>query len=105
MVPPPHTARRRGRQPAKPRAWRACGREKAHLRNPRPGPGAGIAPKVRQGMDDRANTIAGWVLAAGIVALGTSIVSGEYFHAERPEEMGYEVQGVEQESGGGAAVA
>lgn len=56
-------------------------------------------------MDDRANTIAGWVLAAGIVALGTSIVSGEYFHAERPEEMGYEVQGVEQESGGGAAVA
>ncbi len=56
-------------------------------------------------MDDRANTIAGWVLAAGIVALGTSIVTGEYFHAERPEEMGYEVQGVEAEAGGGAAVA
>jgi cytochrome c len=56
-------------------------------------------------MDDRANTIAGWVLAAGIVALGTSIVTGEYFHAERPEKMGYEVQGVEAEAGGGAAVA
>jgi cytochrome c len=56
-------------------------------------------------MDDRANTIAGWVLAAGIVALGTSIVTGEFFHAERPEKMGYEVQGVEAEAGGGAAVA
>lgn len=56
-------------------------------------------------MEDRANTIGGWVLAAGIVALGTSIVSGEYFHAERPEQMGYEVQGVEQDTGGGAAVA
>jgi cytochrome c len=56
-------------------------------------------------MDDRANTIAGWVLAAGIVALGTSIVTGEYFHAERPEEMGYEVTGVEAATGGGAAVA
>lgn len=50
-------------------------------------------------MDDRANTIAGWVLAAGIVALGTSVVSGEYFAAERPEKMGYEVQGVEEEAG------
>jgi cytochrome c len=56
-------------------------------------------------MDDRANTIAGWVLAAGIVALGTSIVTGEYFHAERPEKMGYEVQGVEAEAGAGPAVA
>lgn len=56
-------------------------------------------------MDDRANTIAGWVLAAGIVALGTSIVTGEMFHAERPEKMGYEVQGVEAEAGAGGAVA
>lgn len=55
-------------------------------------------------MNDRANTIAGWVLAAGIVALGASIVTGEYFAAERPEKMGYEVTGVEAE-GGGAAVA
>jgi cytochrome c len=56
-------------------------------------------------MDDRGNTIAGWVLAAGIVALGTSIVTGEMYHAERPEKMGYEVQGVEAEAGAGAAVA
>ena len=56
-------------------------------------------------MDDRANTIAGWVLAAGIVALGTSIVSGEYYHGERPEKMGYTVEGVEEEAGAGAAPA
>ena len=56
-------------------------------------------------MDDRANTLAGWVLAAGIVALGTSIVAGEYFHSERPEKMGYVVEGVEAEAGEGGAVA
>ncbi len=54
-------------------------------------------------MNDRANTIAGWVLGAGIAALGLTIVTGEHFKAERPEKMGYAVQGVEQE--GGAAVA
>ena len=56
-------------------------------------------------MDDRANTIAGWVLAAGIVALGTSIVSGEYFDGERPEKMGYTVEGVEVEASAGGAPA
>ncbi|MDB5698587.1 MAG: cytochrome c family protein [Alphaproteobacteria bacterium] len=54
-------------------------------------------------MDDRSNTIAGWVLGAGIVALGASIVTGEWFHAERPEKMGYPIEGVEVESKGGAA--
>lgn len=54
-------------------------------------------------MDDRFNTIAGWVLAAGIVALGSSIVAGELFHSERPEKMGYPIAGVEQEGEGGAA--
>jgi cytochrome c len=56
-------------------------------------------------MDDRTNTIAGWVLAAGIAALGLSVVTGEYFHAERPEKMGYTVEGVEADSGGGDAAA
>jgi cytochrome c len=57
-------------------------------------------------MDDRSNTIAMMVLAAGIVALGSSIVTAEYFHAERPEKMGYAVEGVEAEaSEGGEAVA
>jgi cytochrome c len=54
-------------------------------------------------MDDRFNTIAGWVLFAGIIALGTSIVAGEMFHSERPEKMGYPIAGVAQEGEGGAA--
>ena len=56
-------------------------------------------------MDDRSNTIAGWVLFAGISALGLSVVTGEYFHAERPEKMGYTVEGVEAEGGGDTAAA
>lgn len=52
-------------------------------------------------MDNRTNTIAGWVLGAGIVALGASIVTGEMFHAERPEKMGYPIEGVEVEGEGG----
>ena len=54
-------------------------------------------------MNDRSNTIAGWVLAGGIVALAATIITGEYFSAERPEKMGYEVTGVEAEAGSGAA--
>ena len=54
-------------------------------------------------MDDRFNTIAGWVLFAGIVALGSSIVAGEMFHSERPEKMGYPIAGVAQEGEGAAA--
>jgi cytochrome c len=54
-------------------------------------------------MNDRANTIAGWILFAGIAGLGLTIVSGEYFKGERPEKMGYEVQGVEQEGAAAAA--
>jgi cytochrome c len=56
-------------------------------------------------MDDRFNTIAGWVLFAGIIALGSSIVAGEMFHSERPEKMGYPIEGVAQEGEGGAAAA
>ena len=52
-------------------------------------------------MDDRFNTIAGWVLFAGIVALGSSIVAGELFHSERPEKMGYPIAGVQEEGEGG----
>ena len=54
-------------------------------------------------MDDRFNTIAGWVLFAGIVALGSSIVSSELFHTERPEKPGYPIAGAEEETGGAAA--
>lgn len=51
-------------------------------------------------MDDRFNTAAGWVLFAGIVGLGLAILSGKYFHAdnpERPEQLGYVIEGVETE--------
>lgn len=56
-------------------------------------------------MDDRFNTAAGWVLFAGIIALGSSIVSGLYFQADSPEhseKMGYFIEGAEKEAGGGA---
>ena len=54
-------------------------------------------------MDDRFNTIAGWTLAAGIVALGLSSLSSHYFRADkeqRPEKMGYEIAGVVSSAGG-----
>lgn len=58
------------------------------------------------GMDDRFNTIAGWTLFGGIVALGLSSLSAHYFDAnkaERPETMGYAIEGVEAEGGSAAA--
>ena len=45
-------------------------------------------------MDNRRNTLAGWLLGAGIVALGATIVTGEMFESERPEKMGYPIEGV-----------
>ena len=53
-------------------------------------------------MNDNFNTAAGWVLFAGIIALGSSIASTLYFHADKPEhseEMGYFIEG---EAEGGA---
>ncbi len=54
-------------------------------------------------MADR-NTIMGWVLGAGICALGFSILSDKYFATHRPHKMGYAVQGVVEDSAGPAAV-
>lgn len=57
-------------------------------------------------MDNRTNTIAGWVLGSAGIALGLSIASGMYFHTGVPEKMGYPVQGDAAEGGSGeAAVA
>ncbi|MBX7459077.1 cytochrome c family protein [Qipengyuania sp. 1NDH17] len=58
-------------------------------------------------MDDRFNTASGWVLFSGIVALGASIASGMYFHADSNDvleqgEAGYYVEGVEEEGGADA---
>ena len=55
-------------------------------------------------MKDRQNTINGWILFAGIVALGGTIVSGEVFKGERPEHLGYPIEGVVEE-GAESAVA
>ncbi|ALR22240.1 c-type cytochrome [Sphingobium baderi] len=52
-------------------------------------------------MGDRFNTVAGWALFAGIIALGGAIVSSKYYHSERPEKMGYAIEGVEAEGEGG----
>ena len=57
-------------------------------------------------MQDRNNTVAGWALFSGIVALGLGTLSAHYFLAdksERPEKMGYEIEGVVSSEGGGAA--
>ncbi|MBH1991635.1 MAG: cytochrome c family protein [Sphingomonadaceae bacterium] len=52
-------------------------------------------------MGDRFNTVAGWALFAGIIALGGAIVSSKIFHDERPEKMGYAIEGVEAEGAAG----
>lgn len=57
------------------------------------------------GSGDIFNTAAGWVLFAAGLGLGLSILSGKYFHgneAERPEQLGYVIEGVEEEGGAAA---
>jgi cytochrome c len=56
-------------------------------------------------MDGRFNTIAGWVLGAGIVFLGANLVTHEIFQDGRPDTMGYPINGVEEEGHGGGAAA
>lgn len=56
-------------------------------------------------MDDRFNTAAGWALFAGIVALGGTILSGEYFKHETVEKGGFAVADASPEAGGGGAAA
>ncbi|GAA0297413.1 hypothetical protein GCM10009087_04000 [Sphingomonas oligophenolica] len=54
-------------------------------------------------MDNRTNTIAGWVLGSLMVALGLSIAGDMLFHSEKPEKAGYPIEGAATEGGGGAA--
>lgn len=54
-------------------------------------------------MTDRLNTIFGWLLFAGVVALLLRFLVGLIMpEAERPEELGYVIQGVEEEGGAAA---
>jgi len=58
-------------------------------------------------MADNFNTIAGWTLFSGIVALGLASISGHHFGADkphRPETMGYKIAGVVSSEGGAAEV-
>lgn len=54
-------------------------------------------------MSDQFNTIAGWTLAAGIVALGGTVVTGQIFKHHPVEAGGYAVAGAEGGADGGAA--
>jgi cytochrome c len=56
-------------------------------------------------MNDRFNTIAGWVLGGGIVLLGGMLITGEIFSAHSPETKGYPIEGVVEENGKGEAAA
>ncbi|MEO6093990.1 MAG: cytochrome c family protein [Novosphingobium sp.] len=58
-------------------------------------------------MDDRFNTVAGWTLFSGIVALGLTTLSARYYEADknpRPEKMGHPIEGVVSSEGGEKAV-
>jgi len=54
-------------------------------------------------MSDQFNTIAGWTLAAGIVALGGTIVTGQLFSHHPVESGGYAVESADGGAEGGAA--
>jgi len=60
----------------------------------------------QNGGGDLFNTAAGWVLFAAGLGLGLSILSGKYFHGDkpqRPEKLGYVIEGAAEEGGGAAA--
>jgi len=56
-------------------------------------------------MDNRTNTIAGWVLGACGVALGLTIVGGMLFQPHHLEKMGFPIEGVAEEGAGGGEAA
>ncbi|MEO0871089.1 MAG: c-type cytochrome, partial [Pseudomonadota bacterium] len=56
----------------------------------------------QQAGGDLFNTAAGWVLFAAGLGLGLSILSDKYFHGsdpERPEQLGFVIEGVETDDG------
>ena len=62
----------------------------------------------QNGGGDLFNTAAGWVLFAGVVGLGLSILSSKYFHGDkpqRPEQLGYVIEGAAEEGAGPAEVS
>lgn len=62
----------------------------------------------QNGGGDLFNTAAGWVLFAAGLGLGLSILSGKYFHGdkpERPEQLGYVIEGVVEDAAGPAEMS
>jgi cytochrome c len=60
------------------------------------------------GGGDLFNTAAGWVLGAAALGLGLSILADKYFHGsnpQRPEQLGYVIEGAVDESAGPAEVS
>lgn len=60
------------------------------------------------GGGDLFNTAAGWVLFAAGLGLGLSILSGKYFHGndpQRPEQLGYVIEGVAEDAASPAEVS
>jgi cytochrome c len=65
-------------------------------------------PAGQNGGGDLFNTAAGWVLFAAGLGLGLSILSGKYFHGDdpqRPEKLGYVIEGAVEESAGPAEMS
>jgi cytochrome c len=62
----------------------------------------------QNGGGDLFNTAAGWVLFAAGLGLGLSILSGKYFHGDdpqRPEKLGYVIEGAVEEGAGPAEMS
>lgn len=62
----------------------------------------------QNGGGDLFNTAAGWVLFAAGLGLGLTILSGKFFHGdkpERPEKLGYVIEGVAEEASGPAEMS
>jgi cytochrome c len=55
-------------------------------------------------MDDRKNTTTGWILFAGIIALGGWVATGEAFKSHPVESAGYPLPGGEEGGGEGGPV-
>ena len=56
-------------------------------------------------MNDRFNTIFGWILFSGVVALGLTSISSRVFHADKvesPETPGYFIEAADDEGGADA---
>jgi len=115
MVPARLEARARSGKPACKSGKKSCHDQSCALGPPTLKPRGMTQDNSSQGNaegpnggGDMFNTVAGWVLFAAGLGLGLSILSGKYFHGdkpERPEKLGYVIEGVAEESAGPAEMS